>query len=316
MPLHTPDTILVCGEALFDVFPTGSTPTGLALDARIGGSPFNVAMGLRRLGQPAAFFGAVSTDPAGTRLAQALTDETIDLRWLRRSPARTSLCMVALDAKGKPDYAFYGDDAADRDLPLDALAAVPTRIAAVQVGSYATVVEPVASTLDALVQRQQGLSVIAYDPNVRLTIEPDRAVWRSRLARWLPRTTLLKVSDEDLHLLFGDRPIADFAADALAAGVALVVVTRGSLGASAWVGDDRIDVAPAPVTLVDTVGAGDTFQAAMLARLAELDLLTVQAMTDGTRVRAAIDDVLAFATRAAAVTCSRRGADLPRRHEV
>jgi fructokinase len=308
--------ILVCGEALFDVFPTGATPTGLNLDACIGGSPFNVAMGLRRLGQPAAFFGGVSTDPAGDRLMQALADEQIDPRWVHRSPARTTLSMVALNAEGVPRYAFYGEGAADRDLPVATLDTLPARLAAIAVGSYATVVEPVASTLDALLERWHGRCVMAYDPNVRLNVEPDRETWRRRIRHWLPRATVLKVSDEDLHLLYGDRPIDDFAAEARAAGVALVVVTRGAHGARAWVGSRTLEIGPVPVSLVDTVGAGDTFQAAMLARLAELDALSLHALQDPTRALAAAEIALPFAARAAAITCSRRGADLPRRAEL
>jgi fructokinase len=315
VPESLPSPILVCGEALFDVFPIADTATGLTLDARIGGSPFNVAMGLCRLGQTASFLGTVSTDAAGDRLMRAFADEGIDTACLCRSPARTTLSVVGLDARGIPSYAFYGEGGADRQLTPAALDRIPTRLAAVQIGSYATVVEPIASTLEALVRRQQGRSLIAYDPNVRLNVEPDVARWRHRIETMLPLTTLLKVSDEDLERLYGPRPIDDFAAEAQTAGVALVVVTRGGDGAVGWVGGERLDVPPVRVPVVDTVGAGDTFQAALLARLAEVGSLSRAALTSAGAARRAAD-ALGFAARAAAITCSRRGADLPRRTEL
>lgn len=305
--------IVVSGEALMDVFAAGDTPTGVHLDARIGGSPLNVAIGLARLAQPVAFFGALSSGFLGERLAAALAAEGVDMRCTVRTPAPTTLSLVGLDARGVPDYAFYGAGAADRQLLPDALPQVP-RADAYQFGSYAMVVEPVAGTQRALVEREHARSVIAYDPNIRLNVEPDLARWRDTLQWMLPRCTLLKISDEDLGLLHpGEAPDA-LAARALAAGVALVVVTRGAEGASAWTARGRVDVAPVRVAVVDTVGAGDTFQAALLAALAERGLLSRAALA--TIEDSALRAVLVFAAQAAAITCSRRGADLPRRAEL
>lgn len=305
--------IVVSGEALMDVFTAGDTPTGMALDARIGGSPLNVAIGLARLRQPVAFFGAISKGALGERLARALAGEGVDLRCTARLDAPTTLSLVDLDARGVPAYAFYGNGAADRSLPLAALAGVPAA-AAYHFGSYAMVVEPVAATQRALVEREHTRSVIAYDPNVRLNVEPDVARWRDTLAWMLPRTHLLKVSDEDLALLFPGVEPAALAAQWLQAGVALVVVTRGAHGASAWTATHHASVQPVAVQVIDTVGAGDTFQAALLTALAERGLLS----PDGLRAigEAALREVMGFAVRAAAITCSRRGADLPRRGEL
>jgi len=305
--------IVVSGEALMDVFAAGDTHTGLTLDARIGGSPFNVAVGLCRLAQPAAFFGAVSRGFLGERLMQALQAEGVDTGCTERLDAPTTLSLVGLDVRGVPSYAFYGEGAADRLLPLDALARVPAADA-YQFGSYAMVVEPVAGTQRALVEREHARSVIAYDPNIRLNVEPDLAKWRDTLAWMLPRTTLLKVSDEDLGLLHPGVAPAELAAQWLAAGVALVVVTRGGEGAWAWTAQQHVAVPPVNVTVVDTVGAGDTFQAALLTALAECGWLTREAMA--ALDAAQLQRVLSFAAQAAAITCSRRGADLPRRGEL
>jgi fructokinase len=305
--------IVVSGEALLDVFAAGESPTGLQLDARIGGSPLNVAIGLARLRQPVAFFGAVSSGFLGDRLVKALLDEGIATDCTVRVDAPATLGLVGLDARGVPSYAFYGHGAADRQLPLSALPCVPAA-SAYHFGSYAMVVEPVAATQRALVEREYKRSVIAYDPNIRLNVEPDLQRWRDTLQWMLPRTHLLKVSDEDLGLLYPGTDPATLAAQWLAAGVALVVVTRGGEGAWAWTASQHVATPPTAVEVIDTVGAGDTFQAALLTALAERALLTPSALR--ALSIADLQAALQFASRAAAVTCSRRGADLPRRSEL
>ena len=305
---------IVCGEALFDMFATGDTPTGLLFDGRIGGSPFNVALGLARLGQPVGFFGGIGTGFAGERLMQALADEGIDSRAVARVDAPTTLSLVGVGASGVPSYAFYGHGGADRQVLASHLAALPAAVSAFHFGSFAMVVQPVGATQRALVERQYRRSVISYDPNVRANVEPDLAVWRDTLDWMLPRTHLLKVSDEDLALLYPGLSVAAFAANALAAGTALVVVTRGGEGAVGFGAGHSVQTAPVAVAVVDTVGAGDTFQAALLTWLAETGRLTadaIRAMTPDT-----LAEALGFAARAAAITCGRRGADLPRRGEL
>ncbi|NRF66233.1 carbohydrate kinase [Aquincola sp. S2] len=305
---------IVCGEALFDVFATGDTPTGIGFDGRIGGSPFNVALGLARLGQPVGFLGGIGSGFAGERLLRAFADEGINTGCVARIDAPTTLSLVGLDAHGVPSYAFYGHGAADRLLRPEHLAAVPAQARAFHFGSYAMVVEPTGSTQRLLVEREHRRSLISFDPNIRSNVEPDLAVWRATLQWMLPRTHLLKLSDEDLALLYPGRAAEDFAREALAAGVALVVVTRGGDGAVGFTARDTVAAAPAPVALVDTVGAGDTFQAALLTWLAEHDRATPAGLAG--LGDAELDAALRFAVQAAAITCSRRGADLPRRGEL
>lgn len=297
-----------------DVFAAGDTPTGCTLDARVGGSPFNVAVGLARLAQPAAFLAGVSRGFLGERLLQALLAEGVDTSTVQRVDAPTTLSLIGLDARGVPTYSFYGEGAADRLLHPGALAALPASTRAIHLGSYAAVVEPVAATLRLLVEREQGRCLIAYDPNIRLNVEPDIAAWQATLAWMLPRTDLLKISDEDLALLQPGTTPQAFAEHALAQGTGMVVVTRGGEGALGATRQGRVDVPPVRVDVIDTVGAGDTFQAALLTWLAEHGHLAAgaPARLGETELRAA----LGFAARAAAITCSRRGADMPRRAEV
>jgi len=307
--------IVVCGEALFDVFCDGETAAGYALSARSGGSPFNLAVGLARLGAPAMFFGGLSHDLFGRKLAAALADEGVDVTAAPRPAAATALVTVDVDAGGAPTYTLYGNATAERQVAAADLARVPADAAAIHVGSYCMAVEPVASTLLALVRRQQGRSLIAFDPNVRLTIQPDRDVWRAAIAAMLPLTDLLKISDEDIGLVYPNTTPEQFIATALDAGVALVVVTRGAHGVLAATRASGTHALPAQrVAVVDTVGAGDTFQAALLAHLAKHGLLTRTALAGLEREQ--LLAALLFAGRAAAITCARRGADMPTLQEV
>ncbi len=305
---------VVAGEALMDVFTGATTPTGIALDARIGGSPLNVAFGLARMGRQVAFLGGLSNGELGNRLLDALRAEGVSLDAVHRSDAPTTLSLVGVDAKGVPEYAFYGTGAADRTLPLAALARMPADARLLHVGSYTMVVGDTAATQRALIERMHGQLVVSYDPNLRLNVEPDLAAWRETLQWMLPRTDVLKLSDEDLGLLYPGIDPAAFAADCLGKGAGLVALTRGGRGAFAWHASGTVDVPPVKVDVIDTVGAGDTFQAALLTRLDELGALS----PDGVRGMRAetLLDAMRFASQAAAITCSRRGADLPRRAEL
>jgi fructokinase len=302
--------IVVCGEALFDVFAAGETAAAIGLSACQGGSPFNLATGVARLGGTASFFGGLAHDMFGRKLAAALAAEGVDLSAAPRPDAPTALVMVSVDGGGVPHYTFYGSGTAERMVGMADVARVPADAQAIHVGSYCMVVEPVAASLRALIERQRGRSLIVYDPNVRLTIEPRADVWRATLDWMLRRTDVLKVSEEDIHALYPDRHPADFIAEALDAGVALVVVTRGGEGVVAATRSlSAVELPAVPVAVVDTVGAGDTFQAGLLAWLQRAGCLTRLAV-EGLG-RAELAAALGFAARAAAITCARRGADLP-----
>ncbi|MEY2687175.1 MAG: hypothetical protein RL375_1373 [Pseudomonadota bacterium] len=309
-----PPLVLICGESLLDVFANGHTSTGMALDAVVGGSPLNVAAGIARLGLRSLFFGAVSGDFLGARIEQGIVAEGIETGALVRCNAPTTLSLVGVDALGQPSYRFYGHGGADRQLLPEHIARLPHDLAALHFGSYACVVEPIASTIRALVGQRRGTSVISYDPNVRANVEPDLDAWRANIDWMAGRCHLLKLSDEDLERLYPERDIDELAAGWLAAGVRLVMLTRGGQGASAWIPAGRIDVAAPRVLVQDTVGAGDTFQAASLVALHELGRLDPNAMA--TLTLDEVRRVASFAAGAAAITCTRRGPDLPRRHEL
>jgi fructokinase len=306
--------VVICGESLLDVFQERLTPTGLMLDAVVGGSPLNVAVGVARLGQPTIFLGAISRDFLGERIDQAIRAEGIDPCGLVPCDAPTTLSLIGLDAHGVPSYRFYGQGGADRQVLAKDLARLPQKVAALHFGSYACVVEPIGTTIRQLVQERFASTVIAYDPNVRLNVEPDVAVWRATVAWMSYRTHLLKLSDEDFAVLYPETTPEEQAARWLAVGVRLVVLTRGGRGAQAWCAAGTCAVNSPDINVVDTVGAGDTFQAATLVALAERGLLSPDGLAHLSLETC--QTILAFAAQAAAITCTRRGPDLPRRAEL
>jgi fructokinase len=309
--------ILVCGEALIDLF-VGGPASGATLPAiaAAGGSPFNLAVGLARLGAPAGYLGGLSTDGFGGFLAARLAAEGVDTRFVKRSARPTPLVVVSPDAAGHPSYTFHAQDCAERDLTAaDLPASLGPEVEALAIGSYAMAVEPVGSTLLALAEREGARRVVSLDPNLRPVLVGDLGRWRARFDRFLRTAAIVKLSEEDLQAGFGaEADPADLARRWLAAGPSLVVLTQGAAGATAFHACGSFQEPGRPVEVADTVGAGDTFHAALLARLRQRGLLRREALAalDPTALR----DALRYAAIAAGITCTRRGADLPRAAEV
>lgn len=308
--------ILVCGEALVDLFLSPSEGGEIPARAVAGGSPFNVAIGIRRLGGRSAFFGGLSRDQFGTVLTDMLAHEGVALDFARITDRLSTISVVAMDRNGVPSYAFHGEGKADRMLTeADLPPSLPADITALTFGSYTLAVEPVGTTYLALARREAPSRVISLDPNVRPTVTPDIAAWRARFETFLPLADIVKASDEDIATGYGhDADIERIARGWLASGPKLVVVTRGGEGAVAFTKDMTVRRPGRSVAVIDTVGAGDTFHAALLARLDALGKLSKPALA--ALDEATIADIMRHAVIAASITCSRRGADLPTAADV
>ncbi|ORE91663.1 carbohydrate kinase [Aurantimonas sp. 22II-16-19i] len=308
---------LSCGDCLFDLFavPQEDVAT-VGLAGRVGGSPLNVALGLARLGHHAGYFTKMSGDLFGERIRGFMERERIDQRFLIPTDRNTTLAMVSLAADGSASYAFYIDGTADRSIaPEEVPQSLPAEVEVVHVASYSTVTEPTASALLKLVRQEAPNRFVSYDPNVRASIEPDLDVWRAKVAALVPFAALVKASEEDIAQLYPGRAVESVIAEWVAAGAEIAVATLGEHGAIAQTAKGVAARVPGQqVAVVDTVGAGDTFQAALLAGLKERDALSRAAITGfaGRDVEA----LLGFAVKAAAVTCTRKGADLPRRADL
>jgi fructokinase len=314
--LGTRPMILVCGEALIDMF-VGVTPDGgIKTEAVAGGSPFNVAIGLRRLGCPSAFCSGLSNDTLGQFLAGRLEKEGVSLAFAPRLDKPTTLVIVSTNAKGVPTYRFIGEGAADRALrPEDLPTKLGDEVKAITFGSFSMGVEPSGSSYLELARRESKKRVISVDPNLRASVVGDLAKWRARQDAFLSKATIVKASEEDIEGTYGKSSrIDDVAASWLKLGPAMAVITRGDNGAIAFHASGKVEVPGHNVKVVDTVGAGDTFHAALLRfldRAGRLSIAGVRGLT-----AAQIEEALDFAGTAASITCTRRGADLPREADV
>ena len=335
--------ILVCGETLFDLFmdregqadeesglsgqislkvspPKVSSPRvspprvspRLSLKAVAGGSPFNVAIGLARLGQPVGLSTYLAHDTLGQRLYDILEQEGICLDYLCYSSSPTPLALVG--GKDVPNYSFYEIQPQKSLEKAETSPALHSSIQALHAGSYSLVTEPFQTDLNRLLASKSKSLFLSLDPNIRASVEPDITRWRIRVEQLAGQTSLIKISAEDLNILYPDQKSEDFAAGMIGSGVKLVVVTDSAQPIKAWAGNGASAVLePEKIEVVDTVGAGDSFQAALLAALfgdpqtpPDLDLLSSDRL----------HHILTFAREAAALTCKRQGADLPFLHEI
>ena len=314
---------LSCGDSLFDLFvgdkidPAVNDPAGtfVPLSGNAGGSPMNVAFGLSRLGHKSSYLTNLSSDLFGQRLRKFLRFNEVDISLCPDTDLNTTLAIVEKAPDGSARYVFYIDNSADVSLKQSDLPdPVPDDIRVLHFGSYSTVVEPTATTLAAFAGRETAKRFISYDPNLRTSIEPDIDRWREAFAGLSASANLIKASDEDIEELLGKNSEDEFVASCLDAGADLVFITRGGEGSTGFTKDGtRVDAKGVSVDVVDTVGAGDTFQATLLHWLATNSHITDQGTLQSTPDLSAMMD---FATRAAAITCTRAGADLPRLAEL
>ncbi|MFD1149497.1 carbohydrate kinase family protein [Saccharothrix hoggarensis] len=308
--------IVVAGEALVDLVPTDEGN----LAPRLGGGPYNVAVAAGRLEAPVSFLSRVSTDLFGDRLVERLHASGVRTDLVQRGDQPTTLAVVGLADDGSARYSFYVEGTADRQVTDPGPLPVGTR--AVSFGTLSLVLEPGASTYERVLWREAERGALTVlDPNIRASLIRDPMGYRDRFDSWLPHVGLLKVSVEDARWLAdlpADAPedaVLDVVRDWQGAGPAAVVLTRGGdgLGVLTAAGD-VIRVPPTPVDVVDTIGAGDTVQGALLSWLHDHDALSVEAVRglDAAKWTSA----LSWAGAAAAVTCSRAGAEPPFRHEL
>ena len=300
--------ILVAGEALVDLTPA-RCGDGTGYLPRPGGSPYNVAIGLGRLDVPVGYLGRLSTDTFGRLLREHLQASQVSLTYVLDAEEATTLAFVHLSDDEEPEYAFYTEGTAGRVLLPEHLPPVPEG-AAMHFGSFSLALEPGASTLEGLMRRESRRRLLCLDPNVRPGLVADRDDYLRRLEGLVRLADLVKVSRADLAWLYPGQAPEAVASRWLGFGPPLVLVTLGKGGAAAFGAAAHASAATPPVTVVDTVGAGDAFTSAALAWLHRHDALDRRGLE--TLGAAALEALLAFANGIAADTCTRPGADPPR----
>lgn len=305
--------LISCGDALIDFVPTRNTDGREAVMPAVGGSCLNVAIGMARLGARTGFVGGISTDLFGRMIADHAAASNVELALATRSGHQTTLAFVRIVA-GESHYAFYDADTATRNwtyrrgsIPLDT-------VEALHVGSTTLVNDQGATETKALIADARASSTISFDPNCRPNVK-DKPAYLARMTEFAGCADLIKMSDVDFTYLFGDEPYQQRANTLLAQGASLVVITRGNNGAIAWpAGAGQIEVAAPKVVVADTIGAGDSFQAALLFALHRQGRLARQQLKDigADELRRA----LSFAANCAGLTCTRPGADPPWSDEI
>ncbi len=303
--------ILSCGEALIDMLPRQSTDGEDCFAPYAGGAVFNTAMALGRLNVPSSFFSGLSSDLFGDVLRDTLSKSNVDHSPAHSSPRPTTLAFVRL-TDGQATYAFYDENTAGRMLTEKDLPKVTAD--ALFFGGISLVVDPCGAAYEALQAREAASKVIMIDPNIRPSFITDEAAYRARINRMMDRADIVKLSDEDLNWLVGGSGIEDQARALLNRGPRLVCITEGAKGATGYTSSENIFVPANPVTVADTVGAGDTFNAGVLAALHTRGALSKEAIAnlDAETITAALQ----MGVKTAAITVSRAGANPPWAHEL
>ncbi|ODN71878.1 carbohydrate kinase family protein [Methylobrevis pamukkalensis] len=306
--------LLSCGDALIDFVPVKTADGRDGYVPAVGGSCLNIAVAMARLGAPTGFVAGVSNDMFGQMIADHMAASGVSFDHLRRSDDETTLAFVRI-VDNEPHYAFYDETSAARNWTWRPGSIDFSTIEVVHVGSTTLINDPVSTETLKMVRDAAGRTVISLDPNCRPSLTKDRDDYRRRIEELIGYADVLRMSDVDFEFLYGEPDWDAKAAGWLAAGPKLVLLTRGGDGVVAWhASAGRIEVPAAKVTVADTIGAGDTFQAGTLVALYEGGYLSRDRLAAMTADE--ITACVAFGIRAAAVTVSRPGANPPWRHEL
>jgi fructokinase len=306
--------LLSCGDALIDFLPAKSADGRDALLPMVGGSCLNIAIGMARLGAPAGFVGGISTDLFGRMIAEHAAASQVQLRYATRSGRPTTLAF-ARTVDGEARYAFYDEETASRHWTYSKGSIPFAAIDAIHLGSTTLVAPGGSAQALAMVKEARGSAAISFDPNCRPSLVHDKAEYVRRMDDFAARADIVRLSDSDFAFLYGGNDYAGKAKTLLAAGTQLFIVTHGADGAQAWHRNaGAIKVEAPPVDVVDTIGAGDSFQAGVLFALRAMGRIGIEplAALNSSELRRA----LAFAAACAALTCGRAGADPPRLSEL
>jgi fructokinase len=298
-------SIWVCGEVLIDLIPNSSGERV----PHVGGGPANTAKALARLGHQVYFIDGISSDKYGQMSRQELLDDEVKLDLALNSDKPTCLAIVSLNESGGASYEFEIDGTATFDFSASWLPD-PSRYkpSVLHIGTLVTVIQPGADVLYDWAMQVAEFAPIVFDPNVRSVVMNDRDKYLAAVERWVAISSVVKVSDDDLAWLYPGQQYADVAKRWINDGAALVVVTRGADGLVGFTADGSVEVPGVKVDVADTVGAGDTVGAIVVEAMIEKGILNLTGDT--------LKAVLNRAAIAAGITCSRKGAQPPYKHEL
>jgi fructokinase len=298
-------TIWVCGEVLIDLIPGAD---GVRV-GHVGGGPANTAKALARMGHDVQFIDGLSTDEDGQAARKNLLDDEVKLDLALTSDKPTCLAIVSLDAKGGASYEFKIAGTATFDFSLDWLPD-PSRHKpnVLHIGTLVTAIQPCADVLYDWALQVAEFAPIIFDPNIRPAVLSDRDAYVALVEKWVAISSVIKVSDDDLVWLYPGQELADIASRWVRDGVALVVVTHGAQGLVGYTAEGATKVDGVKIDVADTVGAGDTVGAIIVEAMVEKGIMTL--------IGDELEATLRRAAIAAGITCSRKGAQPPYKHEL
>lgn len=304
--------IVCCGEALIDMLPRQIGDEGEGFLPVAGGAIFNTAIALGRLGEKSGFLSSISSDLFGQLLIDALHKSNVNTDLCVRSDQPNTLAFVNL-VDGHARYSFFDENSAGRNLRFEQVGKFPDDVKALHFGAISLIPEPCGSAFEAIMESQQD-KVLCLDPNIRPGFIEDTGKHRARIRRMAAMADIIKVSDEDLDWIADGGPVEEMISGWLGGATHIVLITRGGDGVDAVTRNGRLHVDAEPVKVVDTIGAGDTFNAGFLCGLSRSGLLSKAALT-----QMSSNDILPalkLAARVAAHTVSRPGADPPWADEI
>jgi fructokinase len=306
--------LLSCGDALIDFLPVKSADGRDAFMPVVGGSCLNVAIGCGRLGAPAGFVGGISTDLFGAMVADHAAASNVELRYATRSAGPTKLAFVRT-VDGEPNYTFYDEGTVSRSWTYRPGMLPFAEIEAIHFGSTTLVDGKVAAETMRLVEEARGSTTLSFDPNCRPRLVHNQPEYVERMNQFASRAGIVRLSDSDFAFLYRGDEYAKRAEALFAADTSLFIVTRGIRGAQAWhKRAGMVDVETPQVEVVDTIGAGDSFQAGLLFALHAMGRIAPRTLAEMTARE--LHRAVFFATKCAAFTCGRRGADPPHLFEI
>jgi fructokinase len=297
-------SIWVCGEVLIDLLP--GTPNRLAI---VGGGPANTAKALSRLGHTVQFIDGISTDKYGQSARAELIRDGVGLDLALNSDLPTCTATVSLSNDGSASYEFLIDGTATFAFDNSWLPD-PERLKpeVLQIGTLVTIIEPGASVLYDWAIKVGEFAPIVFDPNIRPSVMPDLIRYRDEVEKWIKISSVVKFSEDDIAALYPNEDPIEIAKICLEKGVQLVVITRGADGLVGVTSDGVVEVPGVNVSVVDTVGAGDTVGAIIVEAVVQRGIFNLTGPN--------LKEVLHRAAVAAAITCSRAGAQPPRAFEL
>ncbi|MDR0497381.1 MAG: carbohydrate kinase [Treponema sp.] len=321
--------IICCGEALIDMVLSpfkGKEECFLPLP---GGSPYNTAIAIGKLGVPVKFLGRLSTDFFGEVLVKRFKENRVGSDLIKRTGQNSTLAFVKLSKNKEPQYIFYTDGTADRSFSTEDLPPkLPADTRCILFGSIAMTMEPIASAIETLILKEgnrksadqmDGAPVISFDPNIRPFMIKDRNKYIEKIEKWIAASTIVKISSRDCEFIYPKLDMDRALQKIIAMGPRLAICTMGPKGAQALLrrNDGSVIKASAPavsISVVDTIGAGDSFHGAFLAWLEMKKKMSRSALVNLSETD--LYNALLFANKAASITCSRQGAEPPTRREV